>query len=191
MTVQLSAPTNDARASARYLQLGESSKAELEAIFRRGTQPDLEALSGWEFRGRNVAWWAKRSPILKFIKGFYTDGQGQGWGYNIPVEQNGLDAPWICKPSDQDPKRFGFYTVGPVDPASRDNVHLASLLLDYGRGKNPLLDASKVLRDYLVRIDPDSDDLLLGKAYLALGPSRVPSNFFLLERHRPTTWVRG
>ena len=80
--------------------------------------------------------------------------------------------------------------MGPVDPASRDNVHLDALLLDYGRGQNPLLDASKVLRDYLVRIDPDSDDLLLGKAYLALGPTRVPSNFFLLERHRPTPWVR-
>ena len=40
------------------------------------------------------------------------------------------------------------------------------------------------LRDYLVRVNPGSDDLLLGKAYLAVGPARAPLGFFLLERRR-------
>jgi hypothetical protein len=58
------------------------------------------------------------------------------------------------------------------------------VLLDYGRGGNKPLDPTAGLRDYLVRVDPGNDDLFLGKAYYAVGPLRVPSNFFLLERHR-------
>lgn len=177
-------------ASPRYLLLGRSTPAELETLMRRGTRPDLERLVGWEFRGRNVAWWAERSPILQFIKGFWRDAAGQAWGYNEPVRQDGLDRPWVALPDDANPKRFGFYSVDPVDPASRDSAYLEALLLDYGRGPNPPWEPARVLRDYLVRVDPGSDDLLLGKAYLALGPARVASNFFLLERHRPTTWVR-
>ena len=177
-------------ASARYLQLGRCTQAELEALMRRGTRPDPQALAGWEYRGRNVAWWAERSPILQFVKGSYRDPAGRVWGYNEPVRQDGGEEPWRALPSEEEPKRFGFYKVMPVDPAGRDNEYLQAVLLDYGRGRNPLWEPARVLRDYLVRVDPDSDELLLGKAYLALGPARVPTNFFLLERHRPTRWAR-
>ena len=37
----------------------------------------------------------------------------------------------------------------------------------------------------MVRADPGSDELLLGKAYFAVGPARIPVGFFLLERRRP------
>ena len=37
-------------------------------------------------------------------------------------------------------------------------------------GRQPLYDPSGSLRDYLVRCMPGSDELLLGKAYFALGP---------------------
>ena len=40
---------------------------------------------------------------------------------------------------------------------------------------------ASVLRDYVVRVEPGSDELLLGKAYLA----RFRVGFFLLERRRP------
>jgi hypothetical protein len=43
------------------------------------------------------------------------------------------------------------------------------------------------LRDYLVRL---SDDLYLGKAYVALGPGRLPVSYFVLERHRPHDYAR-
>jgi hypothetical protein len=36
-----------------------------------------------------------------------------------------------------------------------------------------------------VRVDPGSDELLLGKAYFAIGSARIPVGFFLLERRRP------
>jgi len=178
-------------ASQAVRRLDALPAAELERVFLRGETPDLEALVGWEFRGLNTGVWAPYSPIRKFIKGIYRDpASGQAYGYNEPVVQNGLGGPWIAKPDDAAPKRFGFYWVGPVDARSRDNAYLHALLLDYGRGRNSALEPARVLRDYLVRAEPGSDDLLLGKAYAALGPARVPVGFFVLERHRPSDWVR-
>lgn len=187
----MSAPTTTGgRPSARALELIRSPAEALEAVMLRGHTPDFDAMAGWEYRGRNVAFWAERAPIRKFMKGFYRDGAGQARGYNIPVVQNPDEEAWICKPADDRPKRFGFYLVTPVDAGSKENAYLQALLLDYSRGGNFLLDPSNVLRDYLVRVEPDSDDLLLGKAFLALGPARVPSNYFVLERHRQSDFSR-
>jgi len=40
--------------------------------------------------------------------------------------------------------------------------------------------------------DPANPDLYLGKAYYAVGPLRIATNFFILERHRTglTEYVR-
>ena len=78
------------------LALERASWDELDATFVRGTQPDLDSLVGWEFRGIN------RFPlyplpipdvlgIKKFVKGFYRADDGRVMGYNCPVEQNILD----------------------------------------------------------------------------------------------------
>lgn len=169
--------------SERYYQLEQMSNQALETVFLRGTQPEIEKLIGWEFRGTNVPGWAKLAGIKKFIKGFYRK-DGDAYGYNCPVLQDGIRAPWIARPDDDNPKRFGFYRVAPVDPTSRDNAYLHAVLLDYGRGGNKRLDPTSGLRDYLVQVDAENPDLYLGKAYYALGPLRVATNFFLLERHR-------
>lgn len=168
-------------ASHTYEQLARMSKAELERVFLRGTMPQLEKLAGWEFRGLNHPAWARIAGIKKFMKGFYWDS-GVLYGYNCPMKQNAIDAPWIFKKSAEDPGRFGYYRVAPVDAAAQDNEYLNAVLLNYGEGGNKVYDPSKGLRDYLVQVDPDNDDLYLGKAYYALGPLRVSSNYFLLER---------
>lgn len=160
-----------------------------EAQFLRGTTPSVDSLAGWEWRGLNTPPWFRLLGIKKFIKGFYKDESGQVWGYNCPVEQNATTGPWVAKPDDANPKRFGFYTVSPVDPTARDNRYLHALLLDYGKGRHlssrPRFDASAGLRDYLVQVDPNDPDVLLGKAYYAAGPLRLPTySFFILERHR-------
>jgi hypothetical protein len=181
--------TTTALASSEYLRIAASGGDALEQIMRRGERPDAEALVGWEYRGMNIAFWASRSPIQKFIKGFYKARDGRVMGYNEPVLQNGPERRWLAKPNDDDPKRFGFYLVTGVDPTSRDNAYLNALLLDYGRGGNSILDPSRGLRDYLVRVNPGSDELILGKASYAVGPLRPMTNYFLLERHRHTGWA--
>ena len=114
-------------------------------------------------------------------------------GYNIPVARNALDGRWHLKPSDSEPKRFGFFEVAPVDPTARDNEYLHAVLLDYGKGGNAKLDPTAGLRDYLVQVDANNPDLYLGKAYYAVGPARLATNFFILERHRVglTDYVRA
>jgi hypothetical protein len=177
-------PLPPALPSSAALALEQTSMGELEKIFQRGTQPDLELLVGWEFRGinhlpLNVLPLAQLAGIKKFVKGFFRREDGTVIGYNSPVKNNALDGRWHVAP-----KRFGFYEVAPVDATAHDNKYLHAVLLDYGKGDNPLYDPSRLLRDYLVQVDRNNPDLFLGKAYGALGPLRLPTNFFILERFR-------
>jgi hypothetical protein len=184
--------------SRRALQLEQTPMHELEQVFVRGTTPELSALVGWEFRGINhlplndYLPLAQLVGIKKFVKGFFTGEDGRVMGYNIPVGRNVLDGRWHLKPTDREPKRFGFYQVAPVDPTVRDNTYLHAVLLDYSKGGNAKLDPTNGLRDYVVQVDPDNPDLFLGKAFYAVGPLRIPTNFFILERHRSglTEYVR-
>jgi hypothetical protein len=162
----------------RALALEATTRAHLEQVFVDGGTPDLDALIGWEFRGINHPAWAGVVGIKKFVKGFLRAEDGRAMGYNTPVEQNVVDGRWHTKP-----KRFGFYEVAPVDATSRDNTYLHAVLLNYGKGGNPVYDPTQNLRDYLVSVDGDPD-LYLGKAYYAIGPARVATNFFILERFR-------
>jgi hypothetical protein len=170
-------------AGARALALEAMSMRELEIVLQRGVTPDLERLAGWEFRGTNTPGWARLAGIKKFMKGFHAR-DGAVYGYNCPVVQNRLDEPWIAQPDDAAPRRFGFYKVTPVDATRRDNAYLHAALLDYGQGGNRAWDPTRGLRDYLVQVDAGSDDLYLGKAYYAVGPLRIATSFFILERHR-------
>ncbi|MEJ2362959.1 MAG: hypothetical protein P8Z75_16395 [Gammaproteobacteria bacterium] len=45
-----------------------------------------------------------------------------------------------------------------------------------------ILSPDPFLRDYLVQVDADNEDLYLGKAFVALGPKRVFVSYFVLER---------
>jgi hypothetical protein len=178
--------------TAAALRLERATRSELERTFVRGATPDLDQLVGWEFRGINQPAWARAAGIKKFIKGFFRTEDGRVMGYNCPVEQNVLDGRWRAKPDDAAPKRFGFYEVAAVDATHRDNAYLHAVLLDYGRGGNHRLDPTNGLRDYLIQVDADNPDLFLGSAYYALGPARLHTNFFILERHRRglTDYVR-
>ncbi len=172
-------------ASAAYKRLVGQSRSALEAALIGGEAPSLPALVGYEYRGYNVAPALSLLGIRKFIKAFFKTPDGSVYGCNTPVAQNGLNGPWKARPREAAPRRYAFFSVEPVDPEAGDNAYLHALLLDYGRGGNPRYDPSRLLRDYLVRCVPGSDDLLLGKAYTAVGPWRIPATFFLLERHRP------
>ncbi len=172
----------------RFRELAQSSDSHLEPILRLAKGPALESLVGFEWRGYNATWRTRLLGIQKFIKGFF-EVENQVQGYNSPVKQNGLDSPWLHLPTAEAPRRFAFYNVAQVDRASTDNLYPDAILLDYGASPlNATYRIERLLRDYVVQPDPENLDLLLGKAYLALGRSRIPSNFFILERLRPTSW---
>jgi hypothetical protein len=162
-----------------------ASSRELEALLRGGVAPALEDLAGWEFRGYNVTPAAELILSRKFKKGFSLDPRDPRalLGYNVKVRQNGLLNPWIPVLEHGEPVRHAPFSVYPVRPAERDNRYPNALLLNYAAAPGrPLLDPSIVLRDYLVQVHPDDRDLLVGKAYGALGPLRVVGGFFVLGR---------
>ncbi len=170
--------------SEAALRLEQTPMHELDRIFARGAMPDLDALVGWEFRGinhlpLNVLPVANLLGIKKFVKGFYRTEQGDVMGYNSATVNNALDGRWTVAA-----KRYGFYAVAPVDPTAHDNKYLHAVLLNYGKGGNSFYDPTGLLRDYLVQVDKRNPDLFLGKAYGALGPLRIHTNFFILERFR-------
>ncbi len=173
--------------SRAALALEQRSMAELEKVFLRAVTPEVDQLIGWEFRGINrfpIDLIPRVTGIKKFLKGFFRTEADKTMGYNVAIELNALDGRWRMKPDDAAPRRFGYYAVDAVDPTSRDNKYLHALLLDYSKGGNRRFDVSNPIRDYIVQVEPDNPDLYLGKAYYAVGPLRVMSNFFILERHR-------
>jgi hypothetical protein len=166
-------------ASAEFRRLATRLPSELDGLMRRGQTPDPDRLAGAEFRGANTARWMAQVGMRQFIKGFERRPDGRILGYNRRVAQDGLDGRW-ASPGE----RFAFFAVRPVDPAARDNHYLNALLLDYAAAGNRRLDPSRPIRDYLVRVEPGSDDVLLGRAFLALGPFRPSPSFFVLQRMR-------
>lgn len=181
-----------------WLSMMESATtAQLELALLGGVPPKFESLVGWEFGGGNCVRLYSLIGIRKFVKGFYEGpARDQGpspslsregkqeilQGYNIAAIGNGDADPHVCKPSDEKPNRYGFYRVHAPVEGARDARYPNSLLLDYGLGGNGFF--GPPLRDYIVQVYPDDPDLLLGKAYAAIGPIRIPLNFFVLKRRR-------
>ena len=179
--------------------LARLSHAELESIHRAGEPPDLSNLVGREYCGWNRPAHFSALGIRKFVKGFFAPGEGESStadrevaveGFNIPAIQNGLDGEWLAPSSDDSPRRFGFYAVGPAPTIGPGARHANAVFLDYGSSpRNPWWDPSRVIRDFLVRVEPGSDEILLGRAHLAIAPGLwVFSNFFLLEFRRRHTF---
>ena len=175
---------NGERYDYQGLCLGEHQA--LEQVLRRGTQPDLSSLSGWEFRGYNLIPVADIAGIRKFKKGFYREnpaaGHGVIQGYNVKMRQNSFGEPWIDVMKGEQSVKFGWYDVYPVRLTEPDYKYPNGVLINYNSPKNFVLDPTRLLRDYLVQVYPDNSDLYLGKAYFALGPVRVLGAFFVLER---------
>jgi hypothetical protein len=171
-----------------YLTLAGAGNSALEGILKAGVQPKSEAIVGYEFKGYNVPAFTRIAGIRKFKKGFYRDGSdGAVRGYNVKVRQNRLGDAWIARVKQGSSVKHGWFDVYPVKERERDNLYPNALLLNYAGRRNPRLDPSRLLRDYLVQVYPDNHDLFLGKAYVALGNLRFFLAFFLLERSNPAT----
>ena len=164
-------------ASRDYLELVGAPQRELVRAMRRGEPPVAAELAGREYRGTNISATSRPLGIRRFIKGFELSGDGTVTGYNRRVRGSDLSAPWTPT-TWRGRERFGWFSVSPVDPEARDNRYLNALLLDYGSGLNQPHDPTAVLRDYLVRTP---SGVLLGHAFVAAGPLRLPAGFFALE----------
>jgi len=128
-----------------------------------------------------------RAPagLRKFIKAFYLDSARRPFGCNTPVTQNGLEDEWLARPSAEAPRRYAFFQVEPASPDAPDDLRRGAAFLDYSQGGNRAYDIARILRDYLVRVELGSDELLLGKAFFVVAGTRLAHSYFLIERYRP------
>jgi hypothetical protein len=169
--------------------LNDLSVPEREELLARCSAPRVEDLIGWEYAGWNTNPLTPALGIRRFVKGFYEGPErvqrgprSRIHGYNIACERIGDEDSPVCKPSNEAPKRYGFYRVHVPLDKDKDSLYPASLLLDYDLGGNGPL--GPPLKDYIVQVHPDEPDLLFGKAYGAVGPLRVRVGYFVLERWR-------
>jgi hypothetical protein len=148
----------------------------------RGERPSVDELVAWEYRGANLPATSRLLGLRRFVKGFVSDGHGGVGGYNKSVRGSSLASPWEVRPQRDGRVAWAWFSVGPVDPEAVDRAYLRALLLDYGAVEEPEAGIAGRLRDYVVRVVPGEDELLLGQAFLAVGSRRVAVGWFALER---------
>ncbi|MBO6939715.1 MAG: hypothetical protein JJ863_32390 [Deltaproteobacteria bacterium] len=180
-----------------------------EAIHRMGPEGWLDLLEGGhpvpenvlagnEFRGVSLGLPTVLEKLTwkKFRKAFHRDERtGALRGWNVRLEQDGLDAPDRPKQKRGEPFTFGHFAVVPLAgyaPAGYRGRQVrvpAGRMLDYGKGDNGL-DPIRFLRDPIVAVREGDGSLLFGWSYLDLGLRRVATpSFFTLELAGPVTHV--
>ncbi len=154
-----------------------ASRRELRALLEGGHPIDPAELADTVYRGISLGLpaWVERLSWKKFAKVFHRDpGTGALRGWNIRIEQDGLDRPWRARIRRGRTWTFGHFAV----IRERERV-----VLDYGAGRAL---AMRALRDPLVALEVCSTQMLLGRSDVAVGSARLPTpSYFLLERERP------
>jgi len=164
-------------------ELLAASRDELRALLEAGHPIDPTKLDDTLYRGISLGLpaWVERLSWKKFAKAFHRDPTTGGLrGWNIRIEQDGLDRPWRARTRRGRTWTFGHFAVVP------DGEHVA---LDYGAGRGRV-DPMRVVRDPLVALRAGSVELLLGRSDLILGRATLATpSYFMLERDRPLTDV--
>lgn len=174
---------------ARFAALARLDVAALKARMHEarggdGLAPDdggalhASRLSGYLWHGLALA---TPGPLMalvgKFGKTFITDpASGAVRGWNVRMRQS-RDARWDARLVRGHEIVYGRYevTAAPVAGPYPD-----ALLIDYGRGANRAWDPLRLVRDFIVPIEPD---LWLGHMWLAVGSKLVPTpSWFALAR---------
>lgn len=107
-------------------------------------------------------------------------------GWNVRVEQRGVDAACVPQLKDGKPLAFGHYEVVPARGRRLPKPCDQGLLIDYSLGGRRRLSFGARLRDPIVAVNAGSEELLLGWSYLDFGFVRIGTpSFFTLERIGP------
>ncbi len=165
------------------------SRADLKRQLTTGHAVDPDQIADWEYRGISLGMpgFIDRLAWKTFLKTFHRDpASGVVRGWNIRLEQRGIDGPIEPMTKAGEPISFGHYVVEALDRYTLPYRVPEGLLLDYGRGGNPGLDPTRLVRDPVVALEEGSVERLLGWSYVDLGGFCLGTpSFFLLERLRP------
>jgi len=148
---------------------------ELHAIIDRGHPLDPDALAGRQYQGIDLSLppWVNRILWKTFRKTFHRDpATGAVRGWNVRMEQQGIDGPRVPKKRDGGTWHFAHYelrsAVGERFPRGWQGPHF----LDYGRVGNPF--GENLGWTPLVAVNEGDMSLLLGWEVFRLGPLFLP-----------------
>lgn len=169
--------------------LCRASRRELRQCLVEGHPVEPAALEGWAYRGiaLGLPRFVERLSWKTFQKTFYREpGTGRLLGWNVRLHQDGVTAP--SRPLERRgvPVTTWHYEVVPAAEVRTPRGFDRGLVIDYARGKNPLYDTIRFMKDPLVAVEPGNADVLLGVTWVDLGPLRLETpTYFVLEReHR-------
>ncbi len=166
------------------------SRAQLGEVLAAGHSIDPATLDDTEYRGVSLGLpaWIERLSWKTFKKVFHRDESGVLRGWNVRLEQTGLDGPSTPMQRKGKELTFGHYRVLAADGYKVPRSFEQGLMIDYGLGGNASFDPISRLRDPIVAVNPGSTDLLLGWSYADLGLFRLGTpSFFSLESDCPLT----
>lgn len=171
-----------------HRELLDASTRGLRAALEGGHPIPDGALDDMEYRGISLGLPGLVDRLLwkTFAKTFHRDPSGRLRGWNVRLEQTGIDGEHIHQTKGGESVTFGHYEVLPAQDYRMPVAARHGLMLDYGRGGNGRLDPTRQVRDPLVALEPGSVDVLLGCTYVDLGLARMRTpSYFLLLRQGP------
>jgi hypothetical protein len=164
-------------------------RAQLAAALAQGHTIASDALANRVYRGVSLGLpdFVDRLAWKTFAKVFLRDRARKVLrGWNLRLEQTGLDGPLVPRQRRGVDFHFGHFRVEPAAGYALPRPLPQALVLDYGLGGNPRLDPSNRIRDPIVAVNEGSAELLLGWTYLDLGAFRVGTpSYFTLEAVGP------
>jgi hypothetical protein len=172
--------------------LRSASTRELRDAIVHGHPIDPRDLEGWAYRGTSLGLPSaiERLTWKTFQKTFYRDpASGRLFGWNVRLEQDGIDAPSRPKVRGGRPVTEAHYevveTAGVPMPPGFDR----GLVIDYGRALDPT-GALRFVKDPLVALEPGKADALIGVSYVVIaGRCFETPTYFTLEREQPIAYV--
>lgn len=173
--------------------LRNASHQELRRRIVTGYPVDPAAIEGFAFRGTSLGqpWIVEKLTWKVFQKTFYREpGTGKLVGWNVRLEQDGIDAPSRPMRKRGTPVTEWNYEVIPQAGVPKPAGFDRGLIIDYGRAPNPRLASVNFVKDPLVSLSPDHCDELLGVSYVVVGGRTFETpTYFSLERDHPIDFV--
>jgi hypothetical protein len=170
-----------------------ASRAELRERIVGGHPVDPGGLEGWAYRGISLGLpkLVERLTWKTFQKTFWRDpASGRLLGWNVRLEQDGIDAPSRPIVRDGRPRTVWHYEVVPPAGIPAPPGFDRGLIIDYSRGRNPRWDTIRFSKDPLVALAPGNADELLGVTYLVVGGRCIETpTYFILEREHRIEFV--
>jgi len=163
------------------------NRAQLHAVLLAGHPLDPDALAGHQYLGVDLSLpgWARKLLWHSFRKTFVRDGDVvRGW--NVRMEQRGIDGPQQPLRGRHGPITFGHYRIASATEGMFPGGYQGTHYLDYGNAHNSFFDLARLGCTPLVAVNAGSQDLLLGWEVFKLGPVMLPLPlYWALRREGP------